>query len=723
MWAFGDIESFGSADLPEVGAFRYAEHPDTELLGIGVLLVDDLDQVRQAGSTIRDRVEIVHAWRGEMISAEVAAVLADPATRIASWGSFDRILLDELGLGARHGWPAHLPGAWLNGQDVAASCNLPLDLAHVVTAVGLREADGTPSTKDKCGEVLIKKYSRPELVKPKKSKTREAQEARLVRHLFADNPADALTMFEVYMRQDVALLARIVATLPALSNFEARVAELTWKMNRRGARIDVELAQVLLRVHGWLKAQTQDAAETRHGVNIQSTQQVITALQEYGFACPMHPTRGSASIEQKLLRPVLARLDDKLDPRAQDLLRLRAMANSTSLTKAGAALARLCRDGRVRDMFIYRAQITDRWSSRDMQLQNLPRPRFAMTPTDVDTLVQLFKSCADVASLEALVQVFFDASLPDAAVSLLRSLIIPADGHAFVVADYKTIEVVTNWMAAGEHGGLAALTAGVDEYKAFAKTLLTRIEASLRMTNDPDLRRELEIARDLVAESPRAIGKVGLLSIQYGTSAFGLARQSNIQVTLAELMIREYAERYPSVSRHQQALVDAAIAAMRTKTPWRVPPLDLWFAYVPALPGSDLDMLVMTRPSGEQVRYLRPRLETEQRRGVVQTVVTHQIYEGKSKTYRRPLKMTDQAENCASSIARDGLAHALVRLTDAKIPIVMAVHDELVSEVPSATTTTALAQIQILMEEPPAWWDPRAPLRIEAIPVSRYQKI
>lgn len=709
MWAFVDIESFGSADLQQVGAFRYGEHVDTELLGIGVLLVDDLDHVRQTGSAIGEAVEITHAWRGDTISAEVAAVLANPATRIASWGSFDRILLDEFGLGARHGWPMQRPGSWLNGMDVAASCNLPPDLASAVKAVGLREADGTPSAKDPRGEALIKRYSRP-------GKSGD-------RHHFADNPADAHTMFEVYMRQDVALLARLIATLPPLSDFECRVAESTWLLNRRGVRIDETLALILGQVHLWLKTQAQEAAQARHGVNIQSPPQIIVALQDYGFPLPVHPRTGSVSIEQKLLQPVLARLNGRLDPRARDLLELRALVSSTSLTKANAACKRLCRDGRVRDLFIYNSTITDRWTSRELQLQNLPRPRFTMTPVDVDTLVGLFKSCADFASLSALVQLFFGASLPDAAVSLLRSLIIPEDGCALVIADYKTIEVITNWMAAGEYGGLVSLTAGADEYTAFAKTLLDRINTSLRITNDPDLRRELEIARDIVKKSPRLIGKVGLLSIQYGTSAFGLARQSNIPVTLAELMIKQYDERYPSVRRHQQGLVDAAIATMRSKTAWRVPPLDLRFAYVPAPRGSDLDMLVMTRPSGERVRYLRPRLETEQHRGLVQTLVTHQIYEVKSKTYRRHLKMTDQAENCASSIARDALAHSLVRLTEAGLPVILAVHDELVIEIPSAVMTTSLSQMQTLMENPPSWWDPRAPLRTEAAIVSRYQKI
>jgi DNA polymerase len=241
--------------------------------------------------------------------------------------------------------------------------------------------------------------------------------------------------------------------------------------------------------------------------------------------------------------------------------------------------------------------------------------------------------------------------------------------------------------------------------------------------NDPEIRRELEIAHDLVAKGPRSIGKTGLLSIQYGTSAFGLARQSNVPVTLADLMIREYDDRYPTVRRHQQALIEAAIATLRSRTPWRVPPLDLRFDYIPPLPGTELDMLIMRRPSGERVYYLRPRLEIEQHRSLQQTVVTHLIYETKYKHYRQTLKLTDQTENCASSIARDVMATTLVRAIAAGFRVIMTVHDELVIETPIATAAEVQVRMQRLMETLPDWWNPRAPLRVETAIVSRYQKI
>jgi DNA polymerase len=469
MWAFVDIETYGSADLTQVGAFRYAEHPDTELLGLGVLLVESLEPIRGEGSDIGARVEIAHAWRGDRVSSGVITALTDPTTRIVSWGSFDRILLDEFGLGASRGWPSDLSDRWCNGMDVAAACNLPSDLASAVKAIGLRESDGSESTKDPRGERLIRKYSRPD---------RSGE-----RHHFADHPADAELMFEHYMRQDVALLARLIACLPPLSEHEQHVAEATWQVNRHGVRIDTVLAHALLRTHDWLQRQAREAAEIRHGLNIRSQQQVIAALQDYGFPLPRHPRTGAVSIEQKLLRPVLLRLNGQIDPRAFDLLTLRAAVSGGSLVKAEAALTHVCRDGRVRDMFMYCGTITGRWASRDLQLQNLPRPRFEMTPLDVDTLVELFKLCGDPAALTSLVDLLFGVSLQDAAVSLLRSLIIPDDGNVLVIADYKTIEVVTNWMAAGEYDGLAALMAGIDEYTAFAATLSERIAALLGTIN------------------------------------------------------------------------------------------------------------------------------------------------------------------------------------------------------------------------------------------------
>jgi hypothetical protein len=287
---------------------------------------------------------------------------------------------------------------------------------------------------------------------------------------------------------------------------------------------------------------------------------------------------------------------------------------------------------------------------------------------------------------------------------------------------------VTNWMAAGEYGGLAALTAGNDEYLAFARTLQTRINTLCAAANDPDTRRNLEIAREIVASGPREIGKTGLLSIQYGTSPGGLAAQSNIPLALATLMIDEYNLRYPGVAKHQQNLLDAAVAAMRSglsgrRAEWRVPPMNVRFRYCPAAPGTNLDALEMVRPSGEVVRYLRPQLHEEHRRRTLRTVITHQIYENGTKTYRRDLRLTDQAENCASSIVRDVMAPALVSLIEAGLSPILAVHDEIAVEVLESTASEALQHMRRIMEQPPSWWDWRAPLRTETAILRRYQKV
>jgi DNA polymerase family A len=641
VFLFVDVESYSSCSLTEAGAFRYAEHPDTELLGIGVLPLASLESLRDPHRRFTQRPEIVHCYRGDRVSAAVYAALQDATTQIVSWGAFDRILLDEAGLGARHGWPRQVAGRWTDAMDLARATNLPDALDVAAEAIGLPN-DGA-ARKDRRGKQLIRRYTMLQ---------KDGSRCRL-----EDNLVDAGIFLDQYMAIDVMLLARLYAVLPPLSAAEQTVADATWQMNRRGVRIDADLAQALMQVRDWLHVRAIHEAHERHGINIRSHPQVLAALATYSFPVPAHLKTGQPSIGQKLLDRVLAQHENTLDPRACDLLNLRRRCNGTSLNKAEAALARICRDGRVRDMFIYRGSLTDRWSSRDLQLQNLPRPRFKLSPPDVETLVGLFMRCPDPAILERLVDLFFGVSLQDAAISLLRSLIIPDPGNVILVADYKTIEVVTNWMAAGEYGGLAALTAGNDEYLAFARTLQTRINTLCAAANDPDTRRNLEIAREIVASGPREIGKTGLLSIQYGTSPGGLAAQSNIPLALATLMIDEYNLRYPGVAKHQQNLLDAAVAAMRSglsgrRAEWRVPPMNVRFRYCPAAPGTNLDALEMVRPSGEVVRYLRPQLHEEHRRRTLRTVITHQIYENGTKTYRRDLRLTDQAENCASSVGQ-----------------------------------------------------------------------
>jgi hypothetical protein len=154
----------------------------------------------------------------------------------------------------------------------------------------------------------------------------------------------------------------------------------------------------------------------------------------------------------------------------------------------------------------------------------------------VETLVSLLTVCEDPAAAATLLELLFAAPAQDLAVSALRSLVIPAPGNVLTVGDLKMIEVVTNWSAAGEVAGLASLAAGNDEYVAYARDLLARVDTLLTVAPEPQ-HVQLRVARDIIHRSLRDIGKTGLLSIQYGTSAHGLARQSNIPVPLAALMI------------------------------------------------------------------------------------------------------------------------------------------------------------------------------------------
>src|SRR5262245_4497851 len=56
------------------------------------------------------------------------------------------------------------------------------------------------------------------------------------------------------------------------------------------------------------------------------------------------------------------------------VLRARLATAKVSAAKLQAALDAADADGRLRDQFAYHAAHTGRWSSRGVQLQNLPRP-------------------------------------------------------------------------------------------------------------------------------------------------------------------------------------------------------------------------------------------------------------------------------------------------------------------------------------------------------------
>lgn len=263
----------------------------------------------------------------------------------------------------------------------------------------------------------------------------------------------------------------------------------------------------------------------------------------------------------------------------------------------------------------------------------------------------------------------------------LRGLIIPAEGHVFIVVDYAQIEArVLLWLAR-EMAMLDWLRGGMDLYEAAARRMLNYTDPRPLKQVDPGLR---QLSKGM------SLG----LGFGMGPGRFVSAAKTLAGVEITFERAKESVTRYRNANRRVVDLWDRLQDAFERK----------------AKDGAPVYSLPL--PSGRRLRYWSPAVIDD---GMVASQVKGEAAYG---LHRGLL-----AENMVQATARDILAGAWARCVDAGFPPVMSVHDELVFEVPEEIATEAMAEIERIMLAPPAWEHADLlPLAVEAKITRRYGK-
>lgn len=113
----------------------------------------------------------------------------------------------------------------------------------------------------------------------------------------------------------------------------------------------------------------------------------------------------------------------------------------------------------------------------------------------------------------------------------IRQAFIAAEGHKLVAADYSQIELRIMAHLSGDQGLLTAFEKGEDIHKATAAEVFG-------------------VAVDEVSGDQRRSAKAINFGLIYGMSAFGLARQLDVERKVAQAYIDRYFERYPGVLKY-----------------------------------------------------------------------------------------------------------------------------------------------------------------------------
>lgn len=480
-----------------------------------------------------------------------------------------------------------------------------------------------------------------------------------------------------YCKQDVVTeraIKNYILKYKPMGEHERAVWLLDQEINWRGVGIDVpNVENALDLIIATAERLNASVVDLTNGAlsGVGSRAQVMSWCRDQGYRL--------GGYDKNAILTALA--DPALPANVRDVLKVRQTLGKASTSKYLAMQNLAGADHRARGVFSYHGAQTGRWAGRGFQPQNLPRPAFK----DADTCVQLF----DQRDPELLEMLYGDPMV--ALSSTLRSMIVPAQGNRLLVVDFNAIEArVLAWLA-GEQAPLDVFASGQCIYCHAATSIYGRTITK-------------------ADQAERQIGKVAVLALGYqgGVGAFqtmAAAYRVEIEDELADEIKVKWRKANKNIVRFWYALEEAANNAVKHR--------GHAFDAGPITFKCHGDFLFAKLPSGRRLAYYQPRLGnnglefwgTDSRLGGRWA---------KLDTYGGKL-----AENITQAVARDLLADAMLRVEAAGYPVVMHVHDEIVSEVPK--DFGSLAEFEQLICQMPDWAT-GLPMAVEGFECERYRK-
>lgn len=649
-----DIETYSSVDLKSSGLYKYAQAADFQVL----LFAYSVDGAP---------VEIIDLAMGEEIPAGVAAALFDSGVlKHAYNAAFEWYCL------SRHfNLPDEARDRWLPQWRCTMLHGLYCGYTAGLDVTG--EALGLPSDKRKLstGRTLIKTFC-----SPKKNGTR----------VMPAHEPEKWNLFKTYCRQDVVAemgIARKLSAFPVPGE-EQRLWELDQIINARGINMDEAL------VNGALYCATVT------GERLIAEAQRITGLENPRSVTQLRKWLDEELPEEEDLQDLQKKTVQQLLDRgvassaAERMLEIRLRLGKTSTKKYDAMQACACADGRARGLLQhYGANRTGRWAGRLIQVQNLPKNRLSTLDIARHFAVQGKPDCLYL----------LYGNVPDTLSQLVRTAFIPSPGNVLAVADFSAIEArVIAWLA-GEQWRMDVFRGHGKIYEASAASMF-----------------DVPIDRITKSSPLRQKGKVAELALGYQGSSGALIQMGALDMGLTEEELPEIVQRWraanPRIVELWYAMETAAEDCVRTGRP--ADTHGIRFAREGDY-AQGLDWLTVRLPSGRKLFYASPALGVN-RWGNVS--ITYMGMDQKTRKWSAQETYGGKlTENVVQAIARDCLAEALQRLTEAGYAIVMHVHDEVVIDAPVGMDIDVICEIMCR----PISWAPDLPLRTDGF-ISKYYK-
>lgn len=654
---FLDIETFSDRDIKSTGAYKYIASDAFEIILLAYAWGDEPVKVLEP-SALQDK--------NNKVVVEILEALKDPSiTKIAHNAVFERTALGKYAGG-------FMPiNEWKDTMVLAAMQGLPLSLDAVGEALNLTDK------KIKEGTLLINYFCKPcKATRSNGMRTRNLPEHDL----------DRWERFKSYCIRDVEVCREIYRRL---SNFpipawEEEVRRVDDLINLRGVKVSTALAKAAVEMGEKEKeANLAEMARLTGLDNPNSVAQLKSWLEDEGYEVE--------SLNKESIKELLS---EDIPETVRRVLELRTLIGKTSNKKYQAMLDAAGDDDRVRGLLQYYGTRTGRWAGRLVQVQNLPQNHL----DDIGEVRDLVLD-GDLETLKLLYE-----SVPDMLSQLIRTAFVAEEGHRFLIADYSAIEARITAYLAGEQWRLDTFAAGGDIY----------CQSATQMFKVP-------VEKHGINGHLRAKGKIAELACGYGGGVGALKAFGADKMGLSESDMQEIVDQWraasPTIPKLWSRVEKAAKQALENpgrKVGVSRKKLDKDRARanelaMGAVSGSysayfndgivctfyrDRDALRCKLPSGRVLSYRSARLED----GSI-------VFMGQNQTTKKWEKMETWGgrlvENIVQSFARDCLAVAMVRLSDAGFKPVFSVHDEVIAEEPKdGRTWRDMAKI---MSQPIDW--------------------
>jgi DNA polymerase len=671
-----DFETASACDLKKAGAWRYAEDPTTEVLCL---------------SWDVDGCEPLVWFPGAPCPPALLERILDPNTVfIAHNAGFEKAIW-RLIMVPLFGWPDIPNNRW---HDTAARC------AQLVIPQELEKVLGTLKLgveKDMAGNRLT-------LAQSKVDKKTGMYPART---------PEVLARIGEYCKTDVFDQRKLHERIGFLPADERRVYLMDQEINERGIRLDMPLVRAMRSiVDQACPPLAEEFKQLTGGLKMTQIAKVKSWMMDRGVWLP--------DMTKDTLAAVLGETDEgeeveaderiKIDlpPEVERALHIRQLIGSASIKKLDAMESCVSQiDGRARGLLRYHRAGPGRWAGTLIQPQNFPRG--SVIEEDRQQLVDAIMT-RDPGYLECLY-----GPPVEAVISALRNTLIAADGHTFIAQDYSGVEARIVLALAGQHDKCALMASGVDVYIDMACDIYNQRKVS---PNDPEYKAWVKAFKELHLEW-RQIGKNTILGcgFQMGVDKFHDRYCPDQPREFAAAVIEAYRKVWaPKVPELWRALEDAAKYAVKDRRATQ--------AFGCTFQLRD-EWLTCRLPSGRELHYFEPRSIRKAMPWDEDDVRLAWTYRATKMGSMRTIDAYGGSltENVVQALARDLLVSAMFGCRRAGLPIVLTVHDEIVTEVPLEQAETANARMEEIMTTLPQWAkDIQVPIQVEGWVSERYKK-